>query len=90
MDQKRFLHGSKNALHADASLNPELHALVTKYQIHKCTIFQTQAKAKKWFITKCRFSFPRDVTEHAVLNPVEECLKSRKIFLSPSSCCTGM
>ena len=43
-------------------------------------------KLKRGFITKCRFNFPRDVTEHAVLNPVEECLKSReKIYLHPQA-----
>eukprot|EP00731_Ephydatia_muelleri_P003461 Em0001g3461a len=69
----------------DAALNPELHALVTKYQMHKCTNYcKRRQKLKSGFITKCRFSFPRDVTEHAVLNPVEECLKSRKkIYLLP-------
>eukprot|EP00731_Ephydatia_muelleri_P019080 Em0011g1120a len=69
----------------DAALNPELHALVTKYQMHKCTNHcKRRQKLKSGFITKCRFSFPRDVTEHAVLNPVEECLKSRKkIYLLP-------
>ncbi|KAL5497334.1 hypothetical protein EMCRGX_G013794 [Ephydatia muelleri] len=45
----------------DATLNPELHALVTK------------------------FGFPRDCTDIAVLNPVEECLKSRKIYCLPRS-----
>eukprot|EP00731_Ephydatia_muelleri_P005830 Em0003g78a len=69
----------------DVALNPELHALVTKYQMHKCTNYcKRRQKLKSGFITKCRFSFPRDVTEHAVLNPVEECLKSRKkIYLLP-------
>ena len=69
----------------DAALNPELHALVTKYQMHKCTNYcKRRQKLKRGFITKCRFNFPRDVTEHAVLNPVEECLKSRKkIYLLP-------
>ncbi|KAL5457558.1 hypothetical protein EMCRGX_G034829 [Ephydatia muelleri] len=69
----------------DAALNPELHALVTKYQMHKCTNYcKRRQNIKSGFITKCRFSFPRDVTEHAVLNPVEECLKSRKkIYLLP-------
>ena len=69
----------------DAALNPELHALVTKYQMHTCTNYcKRRQKLKSGFITKCRFSFPRDVAEHAVLNPVEECLKSRKkIYLLP-------
>ena len=63
----------------DASLNPELHALVTKYQMHKCTSYcKRRQKFKNGFITKCRFGFQRDCTEYAVLNPVEECLKTKK------------
>ena len=69
----------------DAVLNPELHALVTKYQMHKCTNYcKRRQKVKSAFITKCRFSFPRDCIKYAVLNPVEECLKSReKNYLLP-------
>ena len=42
----------------DASLNPELHALVTKYQMHICTNYncKRRQKLKSDFITKCRFS----------------------------------
>ena len=71
----------------DATLNPELHALVTKYQMHKCTDYcKRRRKLKSAFITTCRFGFPRDCTESAVLNPVEECLKSRKkIYNLPRS-----
>ena len=69
----------------DASLNPELHALVTKYQMHKCTNYcKRRQKLKNGFITKCRFGFPRDCTEYAMLNPVETCLKTRKkIYFLP-------
>ena len=71
----------------DATLNPELHALVTKYQMHKCTDYcKRRRKLKSAFITTCRFGFPRDCTESAVLNSVEECLKSRKkIYNLPRS-----
>ena len=71
----------------DATLNPELHALVTKYQMHKCTDYcKRRRKLKSGFITTCRFGFPRDCTDIAVLNPVEECLKSRKkIYCLPRS-----
>ena len=71
----------------DATLNPELHALVTKYQMHKCTDYcKCRRKLKSGFITTCRFGFPRDCTDIAVLNPVEECLKSRKkIYCLPRS-----
>ncbi|KAL5486774.1 hypothetical protein EMCRGX_G019298 [Ephydatia muelleri] len=70
----------------DASLNPELHTLVTKYQMHKCTNYcKRRQKLKSGFITKCRFSFPRDVTEHAVLNPVPTASSSRATATSSSS-----
>ena len=71
----------------DATLNLELHALVTKYQMHKCTDYcKRRRKLKSGFITTCRFGFPRDCTDIAVLNPVEECLKSRKkIYCLPRS-----
>ena len=71
----------------DATLNPELHSLVTKYQMHKCTDYcKRRRKLKSAVITICRFGFPRDCTESAVLNPVEECLKLRKkIYNLPCS-----
>ena len=63
----------------NADQNPELHRLVTKYQLHRCTNYcKRRTKVKNAYITKCRFGFPRDPCECAVLNPVEECLKSRK------------
>ena len=34
----------------DKESNPELHSLVTRYQMHKCS---------SYCITKCRFGFPR-------------------------------
>ena len=71
----------------DATLNPEIYALVTKYQMHKCTDYcKRRRKLKSGFITTCRFGFPRGCTYIAVLNPVEECLKSRKkIYCIPRS-----
>ena len=71
----------------DETLNPELHALVSKYQKHKCTDYcKRRRKLKSGFVTTCRFGFPRDCTDIAVLNPVEECLKSRKkIYCLPRS-----
>lgn len=71
----------------DATLNPELRRLVTKYQLHKCTnCCKRRVKFKQGYITRCPFGYPRDSTECAVLNVVEECLQSRKkIYQLPRS-----
>ena len=63
----------------DEATNPELHHLVTKYQMHKCSTYcKRRRKFKGAFITRCKFGFPRDESETAYLNDVDTCLKSRK------------
>ena len=60
--------------------NPELHRLVTRYQLHKCTTYckrKQKLKGTNAFITKCRFGFPRSPSEEAHLNPVEGSLKCK-------------
>ena len=63
----------------DEQGSPELHRLVTRYQMHKCSKYCRRRKrcGKTAFITRCRFGFPRPVCETAQLNPVQESLKSR-------------
>lgn len=63
----------------DKDSNPELHELVTRYQLHKCSRYcKWQMKCgKQTFITKCRFGFPRQACDSAKLNPVQQSLKSR-------------
>ena len=63
----------------DEQGSPELHRLVTRYQMHKCSKYCKRRKrcGKTAFITRCRFGFPRPVCETAQLNPVQESLKSR-------------
>ena len=63
----------------DKDGSPELHRLVTRYQLHKCSKYCKRRKrcGKHSFITKCRFGFPRPVSENAAINPVQESLKSR-------------
>ena len=66
--------------------NPELHRLVTKYQLHKCSAYcKVRKKFNGIYVTRCKFAFPREVRDTATLNPVDECLKSRnkKIYLLP-------
>ena len=63
----------------DKDGSPELHRLVTRYQFHKCSKYCKRRKkcGKYSFITRCRFGFPRQVSDNAKLNPVQESLKSR-------------
>ena len=58
---------------------PELHRLVTRFQIHKCSAYcKRKRKVRGVFVTQCKFAFPRQVCESASLNDVESTLKSRK------------
>ena len=71
----------------EESSNPELHRLVTKYQCHKCSEYCKRRKRfGKTFVTRCRFGYPREVSETSQLNTVDDSLKSRKkIYLLPRS-----
>ena len=53
---------------------PELHELVTKYQLHKCSNYCKIKKkySKNVFVTKCKFGFSRPTSENTVLNNVIE------------------
>ena len=63
----------------DVQTNPELHQLVTRYQMHKCSAYcKRRRKVCGMYITYCKFGFPRPACTTATLHPVEECLKSRK------------
>ena len=62
----------------DKDGSPELHRLVTRYQLHKCSKYcKRRKKCGRSYITRCRFGFPRPVCANAALNPVQESLKSR-------------
>ena len=65
--------------------NPELHRLVTRYQMHKCSRYCKRTKKYGGtYITKCKFGFPREATDKAALNNVDDCLKSKaKIYCLP-------
>ena len=65
--------------------NPELHRLVTRYQIHKCSRYCKRTKKYgATYITKCKFGFPREAADTAVLNNVDNCLKAKaKIYCLP-------
>ena len=66
----------------DEQGSPELHRLVTRYQLHKCNKYCKRHKkiGKTAFITRCKFGFPRPVCETVQLNPVQESLKCCKII----------
>ena len=63
----------------DKDSNPELHGLVTRYQLHKCSKYCKRRKkyGKHTFITRCRFGFPHQACDSVKLSPVQQSLKSR-------------
>ena len=66
----------------DKESNPELHRLVTRYQMHKCSNYCKRkiklGKGKNMFVTRCKF---REACASSKLNPIEESLKARnKIY----------
>ena len=62
----------------DKKSDPELHNLVTRYQMHKCSSYcKRKRKVGSVYITRCRFNFPRHPCETAKLNSVSESFKSR-------------
>ena len=60
--------------------NPELHHLVTRYQLHRCNAYCKRRRkcGHNTYITRCRFNFPRPVCEEAQLYDCEKTLKNRK------------
>lgn len=69
----------------DESSNPELHKLVTRCQSHKYSKYcRRRKKHGGVFVTRCKFGFPREVSEIGQINSVDDSLKSRKkIYLLP-------
>ena len=63
----------------DQENNPELHNLVTRYQLHKCSNYcKRKRKRGKTFVTTCKFGFPREPSESPKVHCVEEKLKKRQ------------
>ena len=63
----------------DKESDPDLHALVARYQMHKCSAYcKRKVKRGGVFVNPCRFNFPRNPCETAVLHCVEEKLKKRQ------------
>ena len=63
----------------DKESDPELHEMVTKYQLHKCSGYcKRKIKRGGVFVTTCKSNFPRTPQEKTVLHCVEEKLKKRQ------------
>ena len=63
----------------DSKTCPKLHALVTKYQIHKCSDYcERRRRACSTFITRCKFGFPRPECDGTQVNDVSNSLKKRE------------
>ena len=72
----------------DNESNPDLHRLVTRYQMHKCSAYCKRRRkcSGNTFITRCRFGFPCQVCENPKLSSVQESLKCRRrIYELPRS-----
>jgi len=69
----------------DEKISPELHCLVTKYQLHKCSSYcKCKKKYGNAYVIRCKFGFPCEVVDEATLNSVDDSLKSRnKIYHLP-------
>ena len=63
----------------DKESNPELHSLVTRYQMHICSAYCKQKCkcGRNTFITRCRFGFPCQACENPKPNSVQDSLKTR-------------
>ena len=43
--------------------DPEIHDLVMRYQLHKCTgYYKKKVKRGSIFVTRCKFGYPRPPT----------------------------
>ena len=62
---------------SDNKTSPDLHASVTKYQMHTCNAYcKRNLKFDKTYVSRCRFDFPRPEREMACVNDVTDSLKS--------------
>lgn len=63
--------------------NPELHKLVSTYEMHICSAYcKKTLKVKGTYVTLCTFNFPTKKCLETKINHVKESLKSNnKIYL---------
>ena len=76
----------------DKETNPELHHLVTTFQMHRCSGYCLRSRKVKGggsgttFVKRCKFNFPRPESNVAELKPVDPSLRSRqRIYTLPRS-----
>ena len=70
--------------HITKKISPELHRLVTHFQLHKCSSYCRRKKRyRNGYITYCKFGFPREVVDETVLNNVEDQGKKFTICNAP-------
>ena len=75
----------------DKETNPELHHLVTTFQMHRCSGCLRSRKVKgggsgTTFVKRCKFNFPRPESNVSELKPVDPSLRSRqRIYTLPRS-----
>ena len=65
-DVTRFIDKRITCSIPDKGTCPELHGLVTKYQLHKCSNYCKKKRkfTKNVFVTKCKFGFACPVSEN--------------------------
>ena len=57
----------------DQISDPDLHNLVTRYQLHKCSNYCRRKRRRgKIFLSTCKFGFPREVYAHSTIHNVED------------------
>ena len=63
----------------DSKTCPELHVLVTKYQMHKCSDYcKRRRRVGSTFITRCKFDFPRPECDGTRVSDVSDSLRKRE------------
>ena len=69
----------------DKNTDPELYALVTKYQMHKCNAYCTRRIkiGRGKYIKRCRFNFPRKATSTASVNPLDKSKTRQRVYDLP-------
>ena len=79
-DVTRFIDESVTCNIPSKDTCPELHEIVTRYQLHKCSNYCMKKRkfSKNIFVTKCKFGFPRPVSEETVLKNVQQSMKAEK------------
>ena len=76
-DVTRFIHERVTCNIPSKDTCPQLHKIVVRYELHKCSNYckKNRKFSKNIFVTKCKFGFPRPVSEETVLKNVQQSMK---------------